>query len=69
MLKLTKHSANGLALLLKEVFVSGPMLKCKAEEFVKKMGYKHENFKATKGSFFRWKKRHDIKSLWEKSEC
>ncbi|KAK9687093.1 hypothetical protein QE152_g36706 [Popillia japonica] len=32
MLRLTKGSANGLALLLKEVFLS-PMLQCKAEEF------------------------------------
>lgn len=43
------------------VRVSGPMLKYKAEEFAKKLGEGHENFKATEGWLSRWKKRHDIK--------
>ncbi|XP_028677229.1 tigger transposable element-derived protein 4-like [Erpetoichthys calabaricus] len=41
------------------VRVSGPMLKCKAEELAKKLG--HNDFKATDGWLSRWKSRHDIK--------
>ena len=41
------------------VRVSGPMLKCKAEELAKKLG--HDDFKATDGWLSRWKFRHDIK--------
>ncbi|KFM74085.1 Tigger transposable element-derived protein 4, partial [Stegodyphus mimosarum] len=39
--------------------VSGPMIKCKAEELAKNLG--HDEFKATDGWLFRWKSRHDIK--------
>lgn len=43
----------------RSIRVSGPMLKCKAEELAKKLG--HDDFKATDGWLSRWKSRHDIK--------
>ncbi|KAK0065148.1 tigger transposable element-derived protein 4 [Biomphalaria pfeifferi] len=50
--------------------VSGPLLKCKAEEIARNLG--HDSFKATEGWLSRWKTRHEIKlrkAHGEKADC